>query len=470
MDTWTLDATALAEAYRNGGTTPVEAVDECLARVERINPRINAFVAISTACRQEAEDSARRLADGTARGPLEGIPIAVKDSLCVAGMEATWGSRVFAGKACEADELPVRRLRDAGAIVIGKTNTPEFALEGYTANALFGVTGNPWNPKVTPGGSSGGSVAAVAAGLVPVAIGTDGGGSIRRPSAYTGLFGIKPTIGRVPRSGGLPQLLLDFEVAGPFARTVRDCELVYSALAGEDRLDPRSRCFGKNDPDGGKTDPLRILYAKSIGGAPCDPAILASCGRAADNLEALGHRVTEGDLPFDLAEFNRFWTSIGQVGLARLVHTFPSKMEKAGAPYLEMAARGAAVSAAEFAAGLEIVDRLRRNVSRAFGDIDLIMTPACAAMPWPAGEAWPNTIAGEPVGPRGHAVYTGWVNGAGHPGVAIPAERSPDGMPIGFQLIGDLASERQLLAIAERYEARFGGWTAWPEIAGAPDG
>ncbi len=474
MDTWTLDATALAAAYRGGETTPVEAVDECLARIERINPAINAFVAISPDCRAEAEDSAQRLKEGSPRGPLEGIPIAVKDSLCVAGMEATWGSRVFAGKVCEADELPVKRLREAGAIVIGKTNTPEFALEGYTANALFGVTGNPWNPELTPGGSSGGSVAAVAAGLVPVAIGTDGGGSIRRPSAYTGLFGIKPTIGRVPRAGGLPQLLLDFEVAGPFARSVRDCTLVYSLLAGEDRLDPRSRSFAVDrsgeEPDGDGSRPLRILYAERIGGAPCDPDISASCGRAADNLRALGHEVMDGDIPFDLAEFNRFWTNIGQVGLARLVHQFPSMMEKASARYLEMAASGAAVPAAEFAAGLEIVDQLRRDVSHAFADIDLIMTPACAAMPWPAGEAWPDRIDGEPVGPRGHAVYTGWVNGSGHPAVAIPAERSPDGLPIGFQLVGDLARERRLLAIAADYESRFGGWTAWPEIAGSPNG
>lgn len=470
MDIWTLDATGLAGAYRSGETTPVETVDECLARIERIDPQINAFVALSPTCRKEAEDSARRLKAGSPRGPLEGIPIAVKDSLCVAGLEATWGSSVFAGKVREIDELPVKRLRDAGAIIVGKTNTPEFALEGYTANALFGVTGNPWNPALTPGGSSGGSVAAVAAGLVPIAIGTDGGGSIRRPAAYTGLFGIKPTIGRVPRAGGLPQLLLDFEVAGPFARSVRDCALVYSVLAGEDRLDPRSRLFAENRPARNTSGPLRILYAERVDDAPCDPAILASCRRAADNLRALGHVITVDDLPLDLTEFNRFWTSIGQVGLARLVHQIPSMMEKASTPYLEMAAKGAAVSAAEFAAGLEIVDRLRRDASRAFSDIDLIMTPACAAMPWPAGEAWPQTIDGKPVGPRGHAVYTGWVNGSGHPAIAIPADRSPEGMPIGFQLVGDLASEQMLLALAADYEARFGGWTAWPDVAGVADG
>jgi aspartyl-tRNA(Asn)/glutamyl-tRNA(Gln) amidotransferase subunit A len=462
MEIWQRDALSLAQAYQDHRLTPDIVVDALLARIERLNPLINAFVAIAPDCREQAAESAKRLQSGSARSPLEGIPIAVKDSLCVAGMAASWGSHVFSDTVCDADELPIRRLRDAGAILIGKTNTPEFAVEGFTANALFGVTGNPWNPELTPGGSSGGPVAAVAAGLVPVAIGTDGGGSIRRPAAYTGLYGLKPTIGRVPRDGGLPQLLLDFEVAGPLARSPRDCRLVHSVLASPDRADPRSRRFA-GEQAGSSADGLRILYVERFADAPCDPAILASCGRAADDLAALGHNVAHGDLPFDLGAFNRFWSNIAQIGLARLVRENPA-MTRAGKAYLAMAEKGATVAAVDFAAGLGAIDRLRRDVSLAFQHVDLIMMPSCAAMPWPADQAWPETIDGQPVGPRGHAVYTGWVNGAGHPAIAIPAEPSDNGMPVGFQLIGDLGSETLLLEVAEAFEAHNGGWRRWPDL------
>ncbi len=467
MEIWQYDAVSLAQAYREKRLTPVLVVDALLARIDRLDPLINAFVAIAPDCRTQAEESAKRIEAGSPRGPLEGIPVAVKDSLCVAGMTASWGTRVFADNVCDADELPIRRLRDAGAIMIGKTNTSEFAVEGYTANALFGVTGNPWNPDLTPGGSSGGPVAAVAAGFVPVAIGTDGGGSIRRPAAYTGLFGLKPTIGRVPRDGGLPQLLLDFEVAGPLARSLRDCRLFHSVLAGPDPADPRSRRFADENA-GRDAKGLRILYVERFADAPCDPAILASCGRAAEHLAALGHNVTGGKLPFDLGAFSRFWSHIAPVGLARLVREIPA-MTKASETYLAMAEKGKAVAVAEFAAGLETVDRLRRDVSLAFQNVDLIMLPSCAAMPWPADQAWPETIDGQPVGPRGHAVYTGWVNGAGHPAVAIPAEPSDNGMPIGFQLVGDLGSESLLMDVAEAFEAHTGGWRRWPKLFSGPE-
>ncbi len=465
---WTRDAVSLIDAYSSGLSDPAAVVGELLERIDNLNPQINAFVAIAPDCREQAAESAERLKSGSPRGPLEGVPIAVKDNLCVAGLPASWGSRAFAETECLHDELPIRRLREAGAILVGKTNTPEFAVEGYTANALFGVTRNPWDPELTPGGSSGGSVAAVAAGMVPVAIGTDGGGSIRRPAGYTGLCGLKPTIGRIARHGGLPQLLLDFEVVGPIARTARDCRLVYSVMAGADRLDPRSRNFA--DDPGPASDGLRILYAAQIGGAPCDPDIIASCRLAAEELTALGHTVAEGDLPFDLTDFNAFWASIAQVGLARLVREIPEMVERAAKPYLKMAESGATISAVEFSQGLETVARLRRDASQAFLDFDLIMMPACAAMPWPADQGWPQTIAGQPVGPRGHAVFTGWVNGAGHPAVAIPASPSPDGLPIGLQLIGDLGSESLLLSVAEAFDERTGGWRRWPAICAATQG
>lgn len=459
---WELDATGLVAAYRSGEADPVTAVRELRDRIRRIDPVLNTFVALNEQAEDEAANSARRLRAGAPRGPLEGVPLAVKDNLVVAGIPAAWGSRVFADKLCAEDELPIRRLREAGAIVLGKTNTPEFAVEGYTANALFGVTRNPWNPELTPGGSSGGSVAAVAAGLAPAAIGTDGGGSIRRPAAYTGLFGLKPTTGRVARSGGLPQVLLDFEVVGPLTRSARDLRLIYAALAGPDRVDPRSRGV----PGAQTRDrPLRILYVETFGDAPCDPAIRGSVGAAADRLATLGHSVERGALPFSLDALNAFWGKVAQVGLARMREVVPGMAEKARPQYLAMADEGEKVSAREFVAGLECVQALRSDVSRAFADWDVIMTPACAAQPWAADVSYPETIDGQPVGPRGHAIYTGWVNACGHPAVAVPGDPAPDGMPIGFQLVGDLGAEDLLLDLAEAHEVTVGGKTVWPDVA-----
>ena len=463
---WQRDATGLAEAYRNGTATPADSVRLCLDRIDRLDTRINAFVALNPEAEREAEASARRFTKGRSRGPLDGVPVAVKDNLVVAGLPAAWGSRVFAGKLWNEDELPVRRLREAGAIVLGKTNVPEFAVEGYTGNALFGVTGNPWNPELTPGGSSGGAVAAVAAGLVPVAVGTDGGGSIRRPAGYCGLVGLKPTIGRVPRAGGLPQILLDFEVAGPLTRSVRDARLLFEAMAGGDRADPVSRSAAAMAREG---QPLRILCVPRLGAAPCEPVILQALADAAEALSALGHRVEEGALPFDLGPLDAFWGTIAEVGLARMKADLP-QMEQAGAKYLVMAEAGEKVPAYVFAAGLADVRRLRAAASLAFADWDLILTPTAAAMPWAADAAYPDTIAGETVGPRGHAVYTGWVNASGHPAIALPATPSPDAMPIGVQLVGDLGGETTLLELAERYEEIRPWAHRWPAIAINADG
>ncbi|MGR3343877.1 MAG: amidase [Paracoccaceae bacterium] len=461
-DIWKLGAVELAASYRRREVTPSEVLAVYRERISRLDKLLNCYTILSDEAQEEAAQSSERIKAGKALSLLDGVPIAVKDNLVVRGMPAAWGSSVFADRICAQDELPVARLRAAGAIIIGKTNAPEFALEGYTANQKFGVTGNPWNPKLTPGGSSGGSVAAVAAGLAAVAICTDGGGSIRRPASYTCLLGLKPTIGRIARGGGLPQLLLDFEVVGPVARALEDVELVHSILAGPERVDPKSRAVAAAAK---RTGPLRILFVEQIGDNPCDPEIRRSVRAAGEVLSGMGHAVVAGELPFALDELNAFWGTVSKVGLASLRAANADMRKNASPQFLVMADEGGRVLAREFWAGLEIVNRFRSDVSQAFADWDLIMTPSCAAQPWPADTAYPETIDGRAVGPRGHAIYTGWVNASGHPAIAVPAEPDRNGMPVGFQLVADLGCEDLLCQVARDFLGHREYRWRWPKLA-----
>src|ERR1700676_1097268 len=228
---WALDATELVSGYRAARFTPLDAIESVMERMAGVNSLVNAVVTndIEGACRAAAE-STQRYREGKPLSGIDGVPITVKDNIPVRGMRSTWGSRLFLNYIPEVDELPVARLRQAGGIIFGKSNCPEFTMQGYTDNILFGPTRNPWNLALTPGGSSGGAVAAVAAGLGPVAIGTDGGGSIRLPASHTGLIGLKPSRGRVPRTDGFPAVLLDFETVGPITRSVADVKLVMAFI------------------------------------------------------------------------------------------------------------------------------------------------------------------------------------------------------------------------------------------------
>jgi len=451
-EAWRLDVGGLLAGFRAGRLTPSAVLESCLGRIEQVQPRLNAFVARrDDAARAEADASGARWRAGAPIGALDGVPLAVKDNLPAADLPTTWGSAALAEYRAGYEELAVTRARAAGAIVVGKTNVPEFTLEGYTSNRLFGTTRNPWNPALTPGGSSGGSVAAVAAGCVPLALGTDGGGSIRRPASHTGLVGFKPSIGSVARERMLPPLLLDFEVVGPIARSVADARLLFDTVRGPTAGDRRSlAAHAARKPLPGK---LRVLYVPALDDAAVDPQIAASCRRAAMRLHELGHRVHEGALPLDLGFMTTQWPIVGQMGLAALFERHPDWRAGASPKYVEMARQGAAFAAPVLWNVIETVEQLRRDVAMLFHQIDLVVTPSAAALPWPAEDAFPPVIAGRPVGPRGHAIFTGWVNAAGLPALALPAEPSADALPIGIQLIGDYGTDDALLDLGVAFEA-----------------
>jgi aspartyl-tRNA(Asn)/glutamyl-tRNA(Gln) amidotransferase subunit A len=453
---WQLSAGELTAAYGRGTTTPQEVLAATLERVEQVNPRLNALITLNRdGARVAATASTERWRAGQARGPLDGVPITIKDSLFVADLRATWGSRLYADHVPQTDEMPVARLREAGAMILGKTNVPEFTVQGYTDNPLFGPTRNPWNTDLTPGGSSGGAVAAVAAGLGVLAIGTDGGGSIRRPASHTGLVGFKPSRGAVPRDRGFPAILLDFEAAGPIARCVDDIIAAMSVIGGPSAM---------GSSTGETVARCRVLFAPTFGDAPVDPEITAGVAAAAAELDRQGHRVTQ-QAYFDLADpIGDIWPVVSQTGVAWLLSQHADWKGNVGGAIAAMAEAGAKLSAVQYLGALDAVAGMRRRFAQHFEPYDLLLTPTAAALPWPATETHPSTIAGQPVGPRAHAVFTPLANALGLPAISLPCAPSSRGLPIGFQLIAKEGADALLLSVARDYERKAGLRYRWPRL------
>lgn len=453
---WRLSAADLHKAFRRGTLSPVEVTHTVLDRIATLNPRLNAVVHVDTAgAIKAAEASAARYRDGKPLGPLDGIPVTIKDSLMLGGMPATWGSLLLKNNLPPGDELPVARLRAAGVVFLGKTNVPEFTVQGYTHNLLFGATGNPWNPDLTPGGSSGGAVAAVAAGFGPIALGTDGGGSTRRPAGYTGLVGLKPSIGRVTRSDGFPEIYNDIEVVGLFGHTIHDVAATLCAVSAPDPRDRHSLAFAgpvtmAETFESPQTP--RILYLPRFNAHPVETGIVAAIDKVADQLSEAGCRVEEGAMPFDIEAATATLATMMPVGLAMIIDQLggPERITPALLPMYET---GKTISGTAYLAALNHVTKLRKQMAGFFADWDAILTPSAAAQPWAKDKVFPETINGEAAGPRAHAIYTGWVNLAGLPGLGLPAALDANGMPVGFQLIGGYGKDVMLLALGRRYEA-----------------
>lgn len=463
---WSLSAADLARAYRNRTLSPLEVLDAVVARCEAVNPRLNAIVTFDhDGAHRAARESEARWYRGEPASPLDGVPLTIKDNIPVRGLRTTWGSRLLAAHLAEEDELPVSRLRAAGAVILGKTNVPEFTLQGYTHNPLFGTTRNPWDPRLTPGGSSGGAVAAVAAGIGPLALCTDGGGSIRRPAGHAGLVGLKPSTGRVARWNGLPVILHDFEVIGPIARTTADVALLFATITGPDRRDRSSLAFpGGGGLIEGQPGPQRILYVPRFGGSPVDPEIAASVAEAAQNLAGLGHHVEEGEAPFNMPALDRIWSVVGPAGLAWFLRGHPGWEDLVQDGIRDIAEQGAALQAADYVDALDQVTRLRVGLAALFSEFDVILTPCFAALPWAAEVSHPETIDEQPVGPRGHAVFTAFANAGGVPGISIPCRPSRSCLPIALQLVADFGRDELLLSLAAQYEGAHPWAQRWPPL------
>jgi aspartyl-tRNA(Asn)/glutamyl-tRNA(Gln) amidotransferase subunit A len=443
---WSLNGSELAVAYA-GGLSPNEVTAATLARIRDINPRLNAIITLDEAgAMQAADNSARRWKDGRPLSALDGVPVTIKDNILVAGLRATWGSRLYSHFVPDEDELPVRRLREAGAVILGKTNVPELTLHGFTHNALFGTTGNPWNPELTPGGSSGGAVASVATGMGAIALGTDGGGSIRRPAGHTGLIGFKPSRDSVKRGNGFPAILHDFEVVGPIARCVDDIVRVMEVIAGP--------VWSRLVSEPTSANP-RIAYAPTFDGAPVDPFIRDVIDRTVAEGRSCGLSI-ELISPFELAApLGGIWPVISQTGVAWLMQRHSASKQQVAPAIAEMAVAGASYTARDYLDALDTIAAMKRSFEALFERFDFLITPSTAAMPWPAGESHPSVIDGKPVGPRGHAVFTPFANALGLPAISMPCRVEPGNLPVGMQIVAASNRDWPLLAFARAYEARL---------------
>ncbi len=450
---WRLPATRLAAGYRAGSFSPADVVRACLQRMAQCEPLLHAMVCVDAAgALAAAEASAARWRGGTPAGPLDGVPFTVKDNLHAAGLPTRWGSLLLRDAPQPQDEAPVRRLREAGAILLGKTNLPPFALQGFTASAMGGRTRNPRAPALTPGGSSGGAAASVAAGYAPLAVATDGGGSIRRPAAYCGVLGYKPSEGLVPRAGGLPDLFDGHEVVGGFTRSLADLRLLTEALAGRSLPPPAA------------SGAARILFLPRLGARPVDRGIADAVRGLAHRLREQGHQVTEGEgaLTAWAERVHALWPRLGAAGLAWMFEQagrWPALFGEAeGDGSMGMAAacdeatrslylEGRGMPAASLYELADAVAELRHTLAALFAGYDYLLTPATSARAWPVESPCADAIDGQSAGPRSDAVFTPFANAAGLCALSLPC-RLVEGLPVSCQLVAPQGEDARLLAFA----------------------
>lgn len=446
--------TALAAAIRAREASSVDVVEACLRRIAEVNPRLNAVVRLADNSTDQARQADADLARGTVRGPLHGVPFTIKDSLDTAGVVTTAGTLGWANRVPSRDATVVARLKSAGGILLGKTNTPEFTWSDETDNDVYGRTSNPYDLARTPGGSSGGAAAIVAAGGSPFDIGSDTGDSIRQPAHVCGIAGLKPTSGRVPRTGHSPSysgILESLTQLGPMARRVEDLALLLPILAGPDGEDPHLAPVALGDPARVVIDGLRVVWFTDNGIRTPTPETMAAVEAAARALADRGARI-DAQVPPAMDEAWDAWERLiradGYAWLQRLITA-------AGTPGLgSYDSRGwlrpqPPIPGDELTALVERADAIRARLLRWVRDVDLI---ACPAMPQPA------IHHGDSNAPWFGDTYSDVHNLTGWPAVVVRGGTSPEGLPIGVQLVAPPWREDIALAGALVVEAASGGW------------
>jgi Asp-tRNA(Asn)/Glu-tRNA(Gln) amidotransferase A subunit family amidase len=472
MTTTSGDAWAAAAAVRDGTTTSEQLVTEALQRIAEYDGQVNAFTVVleeQALAAARAADAQRAAGTAAKLPPMFGVPVSVKDHIWLAGAPATNGSVALRDFVPDRDAVPVARLKAAGAVVVGKTNNPEFCYRGYTDNDLWGLTRNPWSLSRTPGGSSGGAGACVAYGATPIALGTDGGGSIRIPAAFCGVVGHKPTFGLVPKLPGFrgwPTLSVD----GPLTRTVRDAAVALSVMAGPAAADDLTWPVDVGDllaavdrtPDWSS---LRIAVSEDLGWAPVEPVVRAAFRTAVGKLADDGARVDEAtpDTPYPTPLWNDISLPEGFASEGQLLEECGDQLARGTREIIES---GRAASARDYLDAQHRRVEYTRRWAEFFTQYDVLLTPA---MPLPAfgvDVESPDSIDGTPVDP----FFDDWcmlalpANLAGSPACSVPVGFDGDGLPLGMQVMGPRWSDARVLAVAAAYE-RLAPWAdRWPTV------
>jgi aspartyl-tRNA(Asn)/glutamyl-tRNA(Gln) amidotransferase subunit A len=451
-------AAGIARGVRDGDISSERVVDECLARIEALQPTLNAFV---TVCADEARAQAKAVdrarKEGAKLGPLAGVPVSVKDILNTKGVRTAWGSRLMENNVPAQDAVAVTRLKEAGAIVIGKTTTPEFAYKLLTDSPISGITRNPWDPSLTPGGSSGGSAVAVASAMGPLSLATDAGASTRLPAACCGIVGLKPTLGRVPHNQ-VPDAFNNFIHLGLMARTVEDTQLMLDALAGPHPSDPYSLgVFGQDFAREEKKElkDLRIQWRPLLGNTMLDDEVREQCEQALQALVAEGAKLQRIDEPFESAE--PAWRVLQQSNWAARYFAKLAEVEpKIEAGFAEGIRAGGAYTGQQLLAATVKRTELFRAVQGWFAACDIVATPTMSRPPLEVSHRvdQPILINGKEAGDMRAAwiPYLNLFNLTGHPALSVPAGFTRAGLPVGLQLVGRWHAENQLLQVARALE------------------
>jgi amidase len=443
-------ACELASLIASKAVSPVEVLDAHLETIARVNPKLNAIVTlVADAARASAKQAEAAVARGDELGALHGLPVVIKDVTPTAGIRTTFGSPLFKDHVPTEDAEVVRRLKVAGAIVLGKTNTPEFAAGANTFNEVFGVTRNPWNPALSPSGSSGGSAVAVATGMAPLAQGTDFGCSIRMPASFNGIVGIRPTPGLTP-GYPLPLAWDPGQVHGPLARTAEDAALMLDAMVGFSRISPisvappwasaRAIVAEARDVKG-----LRMAYVSDIAGIGVEPEIDAICRATALSLRDAGATVEE--IKFDISDGKepyQAWRGLWMVGqqFANL-----DRLEQFGVNLKGNVKAGLKVTPLDFAASEQQRMALFLRFAKFFEQYDLLITPQSPVKQFPVEMNFPTVINGQKLDN-----YTDWIAGSflitlmSLPGGSVPAGKTGDGLPVGIQIVGSRFEEPKILS------------------------
>jgi len=450
------------ELVRRREVSARELVELAFSRIDRLDPELNAFAAVyrEHALREAAEADARVAAGESA--PLLGVPVAVKDEIDIGGEITSYGTGAMVTRA-PTDAEVVRRLRAAGAIVVGKTTMPELGLWPFTESVTWGVTRNPWDLERTPGGSSGGEAAAIAAGMSAGGVGSDGGGSIRVPAHFSGICGLKPTPGRIPATGHFPASGGPFAligVVGPMARTVADVKVMFEVMQGPDDGDTCAAPVRLRWPSDDQVRKLRIGYFEDDGRTPVSPEIRAAVRTAAEALRGAGFQV-EPFRPDGLEEtrvlWKKFFVAAGGMLIRPMFHGREHDLSPMLKEFLEWSRAEPPLTGESLLEAWIGRDTLRVNFLAQTQRYPILLCPAAAIPAFRHGErSW--TVEGKTVNYLDAWSYTEWFNLLGNPTVVVPVSHSTEGLPIGVQIVGRPWEEEQVLAVAEVMEKQCGAW------------